>query len=411
MKKIYTTLVTCLLLATTAMAQPANDDCAGAISLTPDTICNTIMGDITDGTESLAAIVCNSFEGSADADVWYSFVAADTAQDVHVTGGADFDAVVELFDGTCGALNSLDCADATLENGEETISSTDLTIGSTYFVRVYHWYDTIPDDPTFTICVQTPPPPPVNNNQSPNFEGFEDGLPPPCWTNLDEDGDGNAWFGYAADPYMGDSSAASASWLAGVVLNPDNYLIMPQVTPGMDEDLTYWVAAQDPAYAMENYSVVLSTTGMAAADFTVELFTEVLADDVWAFREIDLSAYMGMDIYLAFRHHNVSDMFYMKIDEVQFPTLTEPCTVGINESDVNYNVSIFPNPSSNHFNFISNEEMIQSIDVVDLAGRVVRTEMVNANQYQLHREDLSNGIYFVNMHFEAGSMTRKLILE
>ena len=393
------------------MAQPANDDCMGAIDLIPDTVCNAVTGDITGGTESLPAITCNGFTGSADADVWYMFTATDTAHNVNVTGSADFDAVVELFDGTCGALTSRDCADATLEGGLESIVSTDLTIGTTYYVRVYHWYDTIPTPPTFDICVVTPPPPPPNNNLSPNNEGFEDGMPPPCWTNLDADGDGFAWFGYSPAPHTGDSSAASASWINGQVLTPDNYLILPQTTPGTDEDLTYWVAAQDPAYPSENYSVVVSTTGMAPADFTDVLFTETLVDDVWAMREVDLSAYMGMDIYIAFRHHGVSDQFYMKIDDVQWPTETNPCTVGLEEfNSVEFNVNIFPNPSFSAVNFVS-KETIQSMDIMDISGRLINNIPVNSSQFVMDGGTLTPGVYFVTMNFETGSMTEKLIIE
>lgn len=250
-------------------------------------------------------------------------------------------------------------------------------------------------------------------NNSPNMEGFEDGFPPRCWSDLDEDGDGQSWYGDGLpgiSPNNGDSCAVSASW-NGTPLTPENYLITPQLTPGPDEHLTYWVAAQDPSYAAENYGVVVSTTGMDAADFSTELFSETLVDETWVERNVDLSAYEGMNIYLAFKHYNVTDMFQIKIDDVQFPTLTDPCTVGIGESEVNYNVNIFPNPSSSNVNFISNEEVLLGIDIVDLAGRTVRTEAVNANQYLLDRGEMSSGIYFVNMHFEAGSMTRKLVLE
>ena len=323
---------------------------------------------------------------------------------------AVFYAVVELLDGACGAQTSLACADATLEGGVEEINATGLNIGTTYSVRVYDYYADAPSTPTFTICVITPPPPPPNDNMSPNNEGFEDGGVPPCWTLLDEDGDGANWFVYPAAPHTGDSSMASASW-NGAPLTPENYLILPQVTPGMDEHLTYWVAAQDPDYAAENYSVVLSTTGTAAADFSVELFTEVLTTTTWEIREVDLSAYMGMDIYIAFKHFNVTDEFVFKIDDVQWPTETSPCTVGLNEfNNVSYNVNIFPNPSATDVNFQS-EENILSLDITDISGRLIKSLNVNNTQFILDRDELNSGVYFVTMNFEAGSMTQKLILE
>lgn len=314
--------------ACTIVGPPANDECNNAIELTPNSPCTSITGSTLGATESLPPITCNGFLSSDALDVWFSFVATNTAHDVEVTGSGDFDAIVEFFEGTCLGLVSLDCADATVGGETEVIMASGLTIGNTYYVRVYAW-DGGAVDTDFDICV-------IGTtgivNNSPNFEGFEGAdFPPLCWDNLDEDGDGEFWFrdgtpGVA--PHTGDSCAVSASWLDGTILFPENYLILPQVTPGVDEHLTYWVAGQDPAYPAEHYGIVVSTTGMAAADFSTELFSETLVDEIWVERTVDLSAYQGMDIYIAFKHYNVSDQFWMKIDDVQFPTETTPCGGG-----------------------------------------------------------------------------------
>jgi len=251
-------------------------------------------------------------------------------------------------------------------------------------------------------------------NLSPNMEGFEDGMPS-CWMNLDQDGDGNAWFISIPFPpggHTGDSAIASASYdNATGPLFPENYLILPQVTPGTDEDLTYWVAAVDPAWPSENYSVVVSTTGTNASDFSTELFNETLTDTTWQERTVDLSAYQGMNVYVAFKHFDVTDFFVMKIDDVQWPTETAPCTVGISElNNVSYNVDIYPNPSHGEVNFVS-EETILSLDITDISGRLINSLQVNNTNYVLDRDVLNSGVYFVTMNFEAGSMTQKLILE
>ena len=250
-------------------------------------------------------------------------------------------------------------------------------------------------------------------NNSPNMEGFEGAIfPPACWNNLDEDGDGELWFRSGTPgvaPHTGDSCAVSASW-DDAVLTPENYLILPQVTPAVDEHLTYWVAAQDVNWPAEHYGIVVSTTGMSAADFSTELFSETLVDDVWAERTVDLTAYQGMDIYLAFKHYDVTDQFWMKVDDVQWPTETTPCTIGIEENITDHNVSVYPNPATTDVAFKSDEKII-SMDIVDIAGRTVRIIEVNNTEYVLEREGLVNGVYFVTLQFETGSMTQKLILE
>ncbi len=142
---------------------PANDNCSGAVALTPGEVCNPVSGSVANASQSLPGCT-----GTANNDVWYSFVATGTAHTVVVAGGAGFDAVVQVLDGCTG--NSLACVDATFNAGTETATLGGLTPGQTYYVRVYDWYSTVPAGTDFTICVSVPPPPPDNDDCSGAFE-------------------------------------------------------------------------------------------------------------------------------------------------------------------------------------------------------------------------------------------------
>lgn len=134
-------------------AAPANDPCEGAIVLDVNLTCEPTAGDVTGATQSLPALECNGFLGNANDDVWYAFVATSPNATITVVGADTLDAVIELFEGSCGSLNSLDCSDATIGGGTEEIVSNSLTVGNTYYVRVYDWYNGYPEASTFTICV------------------------------------------------------------------------------------------------------------------------------------------------------------------------------------------------------------------------------------------------------------------
>ena len=141
---------------------PANDNCAGAITLTPGTSCTPVSGDVAGATQSIAAILCNAFTGTADDDVWYKFTANATEMNVSVTGSVDFDAVIDLRSGGCNGAN-IACADATFTEGTETINATGLMVGTQYYVRVFDWYNLAPASTTFNICVYATPPAPAND--------------------------------------------------------------------------------------------------------------------------------------------------------------------------------------------------------------------------------------------------------
>lgn len=142
------------LSAAACLPGPANDECAGATALAVNTTCVTTNGSVENGTLSMPATECNSATGDANDDVWFSFVATGTMHTITMNGlGGDIDGVIELYDGNCSASDLLACGDATLDGGIETIEATDLTVGTTYYVRVFHWYTALALEPAFTICV------------------------------------------------------------------------------------------------------------------------------------------------------------------------------------------------------------------------------------------------------------------
>lgn len=132
---------------------PINDDCANAISLTADSTCTNITGTVLGSTESAPADSCGSYQSPSAFDVWYKFIAVSTSQSVSVKGSASFDAVVIVKDSCSGS--SLGCSDVTTTGGTETVDLTDLTVGNTYYVRVYNYGSALPTTTDFDVCLTT----------------------------------------------------------------------------------------------------------------------------------------------------------------------------------------------------------------------------------------------------------------
>ncbi|HET7896939.1 MAG TPA: PQQ-dependent sugar dehydrogenase, partial [Flavisolibacter sp.] len=108
-----------------------NDDCANATGLT--------IGTASSGTVWFATASSNipvgCATGTPDDDVWYKFTATASKMTVSLSSiGTDLAAsgtVMQFFSGACGTLNSIACA------GTSTLYATGLTVGTTYYVRVY----------------------------------------------------------------------------------------------------------------------------------------------------------------------------------------------------------------------------------------------------------------------------------
>jgi gliding motility-associated-like protein len=147
MRKVITLLSFSIL---TGFGYSQGDECVDAVSITPTlTQCSFQAGSSGNGTQSLATC---SGGGNADDDVWYSFVANSSEMDITVSPTVGYDAVIQLFSGTCGSLSSVQCQDVNGLNGLEVLQATGLTPGNTYYFRVYH-YGTGSGTSTFQVCV------------------------------------------------------------------------------------------------------------------------------------------------------------------------------------------------------------------------------------------------------------------
>ena len=165
-----------------------------------------------------------------------------------------------------------------------------------------------------------------------DFEACENNLLPEGWTTIDADGDYYDWFvwdpiaaGYD-DPgdgirLNGTKCATSASYQS-VPLYPDNWLITPKVT--FPASMSFYAAGQDPSYASEVFAVYVCTGDPSSPDNFVKLTDDITATSPIQQYTVDLSAYEGMEGYIAFRHYNVTDMFRLNIDDVLIGEMPEP---------------------------------------------------------------------------------------
>lgn len=142
---------------------PANDNCLGAVALdvNPEYECIS-FGSGTVAGATLSTVTGNTCGGTADDDVWFSFVATGTKHRISLTNiaGSTVDMYHSLWTGDCANLTLVpgSCSDANTSN------PSGLVADQTYYVRVYTWTSTANQTSTFDICIGTPPPPPANDN-------------------------------------------------------------------------------------------------------------------------------------------------------------------------------------------------------------------------------------------------------
>ncbi|MBR4155873.1 MAG: choice-of-anchor J domain-containing protein [Bacteroidales bacterium] len=167
-----------------------------------------------------------------------------------------------------------------------------------------------------------------------NFDdGFLDG-----WQTIDADGDGFNW--RITTDILGPGNGHNGSRYCvisqsfdndlGGPLTPDNYLVTTDKYLIKDgSQLSFYVCAQDATWSAEHYGIAISTTGNSnPEDFTM-IWEETLSSKsgakesrdgskqgAWYLKKIDLSNYAEQEIYIAFRHFNCTNQFYVNIDDI-----------------------------------------------------------------------------------------------
>lgn len=140
----------------TLSGPPSNDLCTNAYPLVAGTTCTNVSGTLANATSS-SPTVASTCSGNPGGDVWYTFIAPSTYPTITLsnTGSNLSSPYIQLLSGSCGSFTTVTCA-----NGTTLTPSSALTVGNTYYIRVY----SSTASPTgcnwnFDICVSYPAPP------------------------------------------------------------------------------------------------------------------------------------------------------------------------------------------------------------------------------------------------------------
>jgi len=221
---------------------------------------------------------------------------------------------------------------------------------------------------------------------------------------------------------------ASYDPATGGALSPNNYLITPQLSipaTANAPSLEYYIATYQSW--PDHYGVYISTTGTAIANFTL-LLEETppggsYSDQVWTRRRISLTAYAGENVYIAFRHFQSVDQYYIMLDDV---AIYQDINVSIGDSTLPPAVTSlkanYPNPfnPSTTISFDMAREGHVAIDVFNIKGQKVKTLTndnygIGSHKVVWNGDDsagktVGSGVYFYRMTTDGYTKTQKMLL-
>lgn len=195
---------------------------------------------------------------------------------------------------------------------EQIIFAPDWTVPSTlgnYTIKAWteKASDEIPANDTVTKVVTVI----RTGGLAESFTGLT--FPPPGWTAYNFDG-GDPWVRYTAYYH----SAPACAQIYYDVPNND-WLITPRLKVVSGDLLSFWwrthsTSYQESLYVRVSTNPVVSDTGSYSI---VDMMTST-GNISWFNRQIDMTAYAGQDVYIAF-YYRVNNMYGMGIDDVTGP--------------------------------------------------------------------------------------------
>ena len=144
-----------------------------------------------------------------------------------------------------------------------------------------------------------------------DFDGTWSGSPaaPEGWTVINADNDNYTW--------RQASSGHSTPYAAHGAGNVNDWLITPAINLNGIEARVRWWDKVTAGYFYNSYKVLVSTTTPDIASFTTELADIVCTNEDWTRHTLNLDAYTGQTIYLAFYQYASADSYWsFGIDDV-----------------------------------------------------------------------------------------------
>ena len=86
-------------------------------------------------------------------------------------------------------------------------------------------------------------------------------------------------------------------------------------------------------------------------------------------------------------------------------------SVGVNEVENNLGLRVFPNPANEVINISLNKEVSATLTLLDVSGKVIKTQELNGISTSINTASLNSGVYFVTINDGTSVSTQKVVIK
>lgn len=244
---------------------------------------------------------------------------------------------------------------------------------------------------------------------------------PPTFISYDVDGDGFNWgltkpANFTQDMHLiyDGNFIMSASYITEGkngnggqgALNAHNILAFPKInipSGSTDVNLSYFVAGGTSSNFFSEKYYVTVTSGNTQTEIlaATPIFSETLPTYLGRTIDLDLSAYIGQEIYIAFRHQT-SDQWMLGLDDIKVTAAT--LSVGDN---VYQGFTHFVD-TNNQLILKANKPM-NTINLYNVLGQQVISKKSHKLNESLDLSSINSGIYIVKVGIDGQNKSFKIV--
>lgn len=406
MKKI--TILICAIIAFNYIN--AQNSCLSAFSVSEGiTSVGTINGDSP-------TLICDS-KATSTKGMWYSYTASADGYakiSTYLPSNSGADTNMFVYAGDCGALECLASSDDISSSIYTSQVYIPITNGEVYYIAFDNRWSASGFD--FEITETS-----VNctNGSLPFNEDFSDWSSIlACWKSIDSNLDNYKWV--LQDLDGGNLSLVSESYSPtssnpNGFLNPDNWIVsypidLSSFNTNYNIELKWKARGVNSGLANENYSVYVAT-GDEISDFESSpvMFNEIIGQNggagSYANKSLDISSLAGNMVYVAFRHHNMSEAQYkLSIDDIEISS----SLLGVNETS-NSDFKHYYNPTNEFLTLKSDNSPIDKMELYNILGENLITRQISNVRYNLDMTSFTDGIYIIQIQIKDTIKTLKFI--
>ena len=253
------------------------------------------------------------------------------------------------------------------------------------------------------------------------------------WTNIIVNIEGGSWlhsdnniggYGYYTEfAHSGTGFVMCYSYIDDDnQLDTDAYLVSPQKYSIVNgSTLSFWADNANDDWP-EEFSVCVATADVPTADDFTQIWSGgakgVAKDNAmvrrsetryenWRLHEIDLSAYAGQEIWIAF--HDVNYDYY----EIWIDDITVVIGDGSNENVIEngYNMFVtYPNPANDKI-IVESQQVVNQCDIYTMTGQLVYSKPIHSESFEVMVNNLSTGTYLLRLISNDAVQTKRFVKE